>query len=527
MAEKDSNNSINIETSAEKRPDEFAEAANQVGEADPTAQADPAEPAGQADTAAQPNSSDPAAQANQPLLTFSTQAIEPWILPAQRAWATNSIIVINVLIFIAMVIDGGFTAIIRPDAELLVKWQLDWGPLTLDGEPWRLLTSTFIHIGFIHLACNMVVLSRIGTSCELLYGKTKYVIIYLLSGMAASVVSLMFHADNGSAGASGAICGLIGAYAGFIMLHQKEIEPRIFTQSMKQIAVYLAVCVVFGASMRADHAAHFGGVIAGLAIGAAMAPINNIDRTFRLRDALGVLALSLFIVGVFMLEQAGTFDRSGNLAISKASNAYHRDNDLRKAIELIESPEAAQNESAFANQIRASLYLEANQIKKAKPAVEKLLEEEPDDMTALQLAMEIAFIDRNYQKTVEITDKALEQDDSPERLAYFAFTNYLASRRLGVENSDEELKSIKQKLSDKSWAYKVASFLDGTMSESDFKEAAQDNDQKTETNFYTGMVNLFDGKRAEAKERFEWVIKNGPREFIEYHYAVRELQDLQ
>lgn len=515
MAEKDSNNSINIETSAEVAPAASVDSAATEAKANPEAQT------------ALDAQADAEAQENQPLLTFSTQAIERWILPNQKARATNTIIVINVLIFIAMVIDGGFTAIIRPDAELLVKWQLDWGPLTLDGEPWRLLTSTFIHIGFIHLACNMVVLSRIGTSCELLYGKTKYVIIYLLSGMAASVVSLMFHADNGSAGASGAICGLIGAYAGFIMLHQKEIEPKIFTQSMKQIAVYLAVCVVFGASMRADHAAHFGGVIAGLAIGYAMAPINNTDRNFRLRDALGAVLLSLFIVGVFMLEQAGTFDRSGNLAVSKASNAYHRDKNLSKAIDLIESPEAAQNETAFANQLRASLYLEANQIKKAKPAVEKLLEEEPDDITALQLGMEIAYIDRNYQKAIEITDKALEQDDSAEQLAYFAFTNYLASRRLGVENSGEALKAIKAKLSDKSWAYKVASFLDGTMSQKDFIEAAQNNDQKTETNFYTGMVNLFDGKRAEAKERLEWVIKNGTREFIEYHYAVRELQDLQ
>jgi lipoprotein NlpI len=65
------------------------------------------------------------------------------------------------------------------------------------------------------------------------------------------------------------------------------------------------------------------------------------------------------------------------------------------------------------------------------------------------------------------------------------------------------------------------------MSEEDFLATAQDKDQKTKTNFYTGMVNLLDGKRAEAKERFEWVIKNGTREFIEYHYAVRELQDLQ
>jgi membrane associated rhomboid family serine protease len=474
------------------------------------------------------NSSPQEQPSSAPLQTFSTQAIEPWILPLQKTWATNSIIAINVLIFLTMVLDGGLTTIWKPDSELLLKWQLDWGPLTLDGEPWRLLTSTFTHIGIIHLGCNMAVLSRIGATCELLYGRAKFLTIYLLSGIGASVCSLMIHADNGSAGASGAICGLIGAYAGFILMHQKEIEPKIFKESMKQIAVYLAVCVIFGASVNADQAAHAGGLLAGLALGAAMAPTNNTDRSIRLRDAFGTIAVIGLIGWVFTLEVNGAFDRSGMLAFSKANNAINRDKNIAKAIELLESPQAAQSDSLYVNQLRASLYLKTNQIEKAKQAVEKLLKQVPDNPTVLQLAMEVAFIDRDYPKTIEITNKAIEatKEKEPQKAAYFAFTNYLASKRLGVKDAAEKLKLIKEKLSAEDWAYKVASYLDGSMNETAFAAAAQNNDQTTEVQFYTAMMKLSDGETAEAKKRFEWVVKNGPSDFIEYHYSLAELANL-
>lgn len=461
-----------------------------------------------------------------PLVTFSTQAIEPWILPNQKPFVTNTIIAINVLIFIAMVVEGGFTAIMSPDSELLVKWQLDWGPLTLDGEPWRLLTSTFIHIGVIHLACNMAVLCRIGATCELLFGKTKFLILYLLTGMCASVVSLMFHAENGSAGASGAICGLIGAYTGFILLHRKDIEPKVFAESMKQVGVYLGLCVVFGASFRADHAAHFGGVLAGLALGAVMAPNNNSDRDFSIRNALGVISVFLLFGGLFHLEKIGTFDKSGLLLFSKASNVLNRDHDIGKAIQIIETPQAMEIDSAYANEVRASIYLRADQITKAKKAIEKLLKEDTDEINALQLGMEIAFIDRDYRKVIDITNKAIDSEaDDYETLAYFAFSNYFASRRLSQNDADAKLIYIRKNLPEKTWAFKVASYLEGTMTEKEFAEAAQNNDEKTEVQFYTGMMKLFDGKKAEAKTLFEWVIKNGPHDFIEYHYAVRELKD--
>ena len=461
------------------------------------------------------------------LQTFGTEAIQPWLLPLQKPWVTNSIIVINALVFIAMAVDSGGASIMKPSSELLVKWQLDWGPLTLDGEPWRLLTSCFVHIGIVHILCNMVILSRVGATCELLYGRMKFLVLYVLTGIAASICSLMINVDGGSVGASGAICGLIGAYAAFITLHQKDFEPKVFVQSMKQVGVYIGCCVVYGFFVHADLAAHIGGILSGFALGAAMSPDNNVDRKLRPRDLIGIIALLISMFGLFYLEDSGTFDKTGNLTISKASNAFRRDNDLSKALLLIESPQVKDVDTAIANQIRASLYLEADQIEKAKPAVEKLVKEKADDPTALQLATEIEFLAHDYAKVIELTNKMMQlQEGQTELGAYPAFANYFASRRLGVKDADQKLNELKVHLKKTSWPYKVASYLDGSMPEKEFMESAGTNDEKTESHAYAGLMKLQDGKREEAKELFEWIVKNGTRNFIEYHYAVGALNDL-
>jgi lipoprotein NlpI len=141
--------------------------------------------------------------------------------------------------------------------------------------------------------------------------------------------------------------------------------------------------------------------------------------------------------------------------------------------------------------------------------------------------MEIAFMDRDYKQVIQQTDKMLTMPEGQSELkAYFAFAHYLASRRLGLKEANEKLKEIKTSLPENSWPFTVASYLDGSLPEKEFMDAATNNDQKTETNTYVGMMKLFEGKPKEAKVLFEWVVKNGNRGFIEYHYAVQELRDL-
>jgi len=94
--------------------------------------------------------------------------------PTLKDWfrfATIVIIALNVLMFVIMVAQG--VSFISPTAESVLKWGADYGPLTLHGQWWRMVVSTFLHFGLIHLAFNMFVLFSIGLFMEELAGRMK------------------------------------------------------------------------------------------------------------------------------------------------------------------------------------------------------------------------------------------------------------------------------------------------------------------------------------------------------------------
>ena len=88
-----------------------------------------------------------------------------------------------------------------------MDWGGNLGALTVSGEWWRLSANLFIHFGFIHLAVNLWVLQAIGRFTETLFGPWSFLLIYLGSGILASMTSVYVHPMILSAGASGAIFG--------------------------------------------------------------------------------------------------------------------------------------------------------------------------------------------------------------------------------------------------------------------------------------------------------------------------------
>ena len=122
---------------------------------------------------------------------------------------TAVLVAISVLIFIAMVAKGA--SVTQPTSDQLLRWGANFGPLTLTGQWWRLLTAMFVHIGLVHLALNMWCLWQLGLLAEYLYGPKTFLALYVMSGLAASIVSLARNPLVVTAGASGAIFGLAGA----------------------------------------------------------------------------------------------------------------------------------------------------------------------------------------------------------------------------------------------------------------------------------------------------------------------------
>src|SRR5579883_701408 len=83
---------------------------------------------------------------------------------------TVSIVAINLVIFGLMCITTGGEAFFNPSRQILMAWGADYGPLTLTGDFWRIISNCFVHIGVLHIALNMYALWSVGPTVERLYG---------------------------------------------------------------------------------------------------------------------------------------------------------------------------------------------------------------------------------------------------------------------------------------------------------------------------------------------------------------------
>ena len=174
---------------------------------------------------------------------------------------TNILIAINLLVFL---ISAWISKnIFNIDIDTLIIMGAKVNSLIDKGQVWRLITCAFLHGGLVHIFFNMYALKILGPEIQYVYGKIKYLTIYLLSAIAASIFSYIFGPQSVSVGASGAIFGLFGAMLIFGIKHRKQIGKAY----MMNILQVIFVNVVIGISTsNIDNAAHFGGLIIGALI---------------------------------------------------------------------------------------------------------------------------------------------------------------------------------------------------------------------------------------------------------------------
>ncbi len=189
---------------------------------------------------------------------------------------TYGIIAINVLVFAIMVASG--ISFMSPGRIDIIKWGANYGPLTLSGDWWRLISCVFVHIGFIHLAFNMYALYMVGVYLEPMLGKTRYIIAYISTGVFASLASLWWHnTPVPSAGASGAIFGMYGVF--LALLSTSLIPKQVRNRLLQSIGVFVVYNLVYGMKSGVDNSAHIGGLLSGLAIGYLYFPgLRNRDK---------------------------------------------------------------------------------------------------------------------------------------------------------------------------------------------------------------------------------------------------------
>ena len=179
---------------------------------------------------------------------------------------TPTIIGINVAVFLLMLAAGAGLG--GASGTMGVRFGGNYGPLTWGGEPWRLLTSAFVHSGIVHISFNMYALYYGGMWTERLYGSARFAAVYLLSALAGSVVSSCWEPMRVSVGASGAVFGVYGALLVFALRRRGDI-PLDLLKSVRNGAISLCVySLAMGAVLpNVDNSAHIGGLLGGAAAG--------------------------------------------------------------------------------------------------------------------------------------------------------------------------------------------------------------------------------------------------------------------
>jgi len=121
---------------------------------------------------------------------------------------TKALIAANVAVYLITVAQG--SGINTPGGSLFAKWFLA-GPLVANGDWWRLITAAFLHANILHIAFNMLALWWFGTPVEAFLGRARFLLLYLVSGLAGSAGALIASPNAVTVGASGAIFGVLGA----------------------------------------------------------------------------------------------------------------------------------------------------------------------------------------------------------------------------------------------------------------------------------------------------------------------------
>jgi rhomboid protease GluP len=220
----------------------------------------------------------------------------------ERMPVTTVLVGINALVFLLMVLSG--VSITQPDNAQILKWGADWGPLTFTTQYWRILTSNYVHIGILHIALNMWCLWNLGALAERIFDRWTYALLYTACGIGGSLLGLWWHPTTVEAGASGAIFGIAGALIAALYLGKLPVAPGAIKATLKSLVLFAGYNLFFGAVIPGiSNAAHLGGFITGLGLGAALAPRLTAppdERNPRRRWIFMVAAVLLFVLFYFV-----------------------------------------------------------------------------------------------------------------------------------------------------------------------------------------------------------------------------------
>ncbi|NUF50130.1 rhomboid family intramembrane serine protease [Gilliamella sp. ESL0250] len=210
---------------------------------------------------------------------------------ASQSKITSTLVVINILcFFVFRLLDSrGFSTLY--ENHFLIDWGADVAGLTFSGQYWRMFTNLFMHVGFTHLAMNMLALWSIGPILEKRIPAIAFLGIYLFSGLVGSLSSDIATINQNiiSCGASGAILGIITALLAYCLVFKANIQEM----PVKVMLISLILTAGLGLLPSIDNMAHIGGACAGFVLGGL---ISLCIKTFKYPSKLTLLIISLLFI---------------------------------------------------------------------------------------------------------------------------------------------------------------------------------------------------------------------------------------
>jgi membrane associated rhomboid family serine protease/Flp pilus assembly protein TadD len=369
----------------------------------------------------------------------------PWVRRGESSISLTQIFFgASVAVFIAMVLASGpsldFTG------QVMIHFGANYGPVTLSGQWWRLVTYMFLHGGLMHIAFNMWCLWDLGALAESLYGRWTFGAIYFITGISGGLASVAWNPHVLSVGASGAIFGLAGALIASFYLGEFSLPKVAIGGTLRSLLVFAGFNLFFGGVVGGiDNACHIGGLVSGLILGALIARLAPDPNALGRR--VGILLLMVLVVAGSALGVQRWRGSSMRFisAMGAQQNVDRMVAELQKKIK--ESPQDASAHYALANAYFAernfpegeielkrvldlqpqnararmdlgAIYLSQGQSKEAQEQFAKLVTQEPDNADA-HVGLGIALADRgNHETAVNEYKTALRLDPRARGVYY-------------------------------------------------------------------------------------------------------------
>jgi rhomboid protease GluP len=338
-------------------------------------------------------------------------------LPLQKPRVVYVFLALIGLVFVAELALGG-----SQNQETLRRLGAQVNPLVAVGELWRLVAAMFLHIGLQHILFNGWALFSVGREVEAMYGSAWFVVIYFAAGLAGNIGYYWLGDSILSAGASGAVFGLIGAEAAFFLIN-RSLFGKLGSQRLGNLGVLIAINLVFGFTVPGiNNIAHLGGLIMGFGLGLLLAPRFAVEWRWDMAGAqghvadrqpaivrlVGTLVAVALLLGVWQLgnarwqnnaetfrtqaydalsagdrdaarqlfEQAVAADSQDAVSLANLGLMQLQDNQLAQGVTLLERAYALTPNNPDVQFFLAAGYVETGRLAEAKPLLERFLQAE-------------------------------------------------------------------------------------------------------------------------------------------------------